>query len=89
MLRARHVDAELDPGGKAKDLFGTGVDTIHARLGWSHLACSERPVAACVKHTPSPQLEIKFWRKNHTRPVVVGIFGIPYFSMNFQKHISP
>ena len=31
-LRARRVDAELDPGGRGKELVGKGLDTVRARL---------------------------------------------------------
>ena len=52
--RPRFVDAELDPGGRGKELVGKGLDTVRAglatvrarlatvpaRLAWSHLAGS-------------------------------------------------
>ena len=31
-LRARRVDAELDPGGRGKDWVGKGLGTVRARL---------------------------------------------------------
>ena len=30
--RPRRVDAELDPGGRGKELVGKGLDTVRARL---------------------------------------------------------
>ena len=30
--RPRRVDAELDPGGRGKELFAEGLDTLLARL---------------------------------------------------------
>ena len=30
--RPRFVDAELDPGGRGKELVGKGLDTVRARL---------------------------------------------------------
>ena len=31
-LRPRRVDAELDPGGRGKELVGEGLNTLRARL---------------------------------------------------------
>ena len=65
-LSARSANTELDPGGRVKDLVGKGLRsvrarlaTVRARLAWGQLADSKRPVAACVNHTPPPQLNIK------------------------------
>ena len=30
--RPRRVDAELDPGGRGKELVGKGLDTVRGRL---------------------------------------------------------
>ena len=35
-LRARRVDAEMGPGGGAKDLVGKGLGTVRARLATAH-----------------------------------------------------
>ena len=32
LLKPRRVDAELDPGGRGKELVGKGLDTVRARL---------------------------------------------------------
>ena len=71
MLRARSVNLLLDPGGRGKDLVCKGLATVRARLAWGHLAGPKRPVAAHVNHAPTPQLDIKLWKK---RPVVVCVF---------------
>ena len=82
-LRTRFINAVLDHGGRGKDFVGKGFATVRARLATvrvrlarGYLTGSKRSVVASVNHTPSPQLDIKFWKK---RPVVASLFETPYF----------
>ena len=91
-LRARRVNAELDPGGKGKNLVGKGLDTVRARLAtvrarlaWGHLAGAKRPIAARVNHTPSPQLDIKFWKKSSIKTYCRWCFETPLMVIFSQK----
>ena len=34
LIRARRVDADLDPGGSGKEWVGKGSGTVRARLAW-------------------------------------------------------
>ena len=42
--RPRRVDAELDPGGRGKELVGKGLDTVRARLATERARSNEMPL---------------------------------------------
>ena len=93
-LCACRVDAELGPGGSGKDLVGKGLCTVRARRGtvrarlvWSHLTGSKRPMVACVNHTITFQLDINFLEKKIKKGLWTSVrFKHHIFTMIFQKH---
>ena len=77
-LHGRRVIAELDPGGRTKDLVEKGLGTVRAIKAWNHHAGSRRLVATCVFELKiiSQLLNIQILKKMH---LATRVFDTPYF----------